>query len=598
MSRTGSLAVILTVATAAFFTQLGGARLWDRDEPRNAGCAAEMLERQDWIVPTFNGELRTHKPVLLYWCIISAYQLFGVDEFSARFWSALLGIGTVLATWALGTRLFSPRAGFWAAIVLATTLMFNVAAHAATPDSLLIFCGTMALVTYVHAVDPPQWTGRATNDDPLPAPAFLPLPRGAAAVMYAFMGLGILAKGPVGLVLPTAVLGMFLLIVTRKTGETVISSPPTWGQTFRRILPIVAPGHFLRTCWRMRPITALAIAGLIAGPWYYLVGVHTNGEWLSGFFWEHNVSRALDPMEGHSGSLFYYPVALLIGTFPWSVLTIPVILSTRESWKSGQSVPAVTFLLCWVGVYVAVFSTAQTKLPSYITPTYPAVAVLVGCFLANWQETAPAYAESLKTWRGWPAVSALTLAALGFALLVGLPLAAHHFLPGDELLGMIGLPPLLGGVTVFLLLRRQQTQAAVGALAVSAALFAVGLFGFVAPQVSRHQQIERLLQVANRGERPSPLAAYGSQEPSWVFYAKREIPLFRAEDSDRAMEFLREAPERCLITTRHHFQRLESQLPPNVAILSQIPYFLRNDAILLLGRTPYTAQTEQHATPR
>ncbi len=413
MSRKRSLAVILTVSAATFFTQLGGARLWDRDEPRNAGCAAEMLQRQDWIVPTFNGELRTHKPVLLYWCIMSAYQLFGVHEFSARFCSALLGIGTVLATWTLGTRLFSPRAGFWAAIVLATTLMFNVAAHAATPDSLLIFCGTMALVTYVHAVDPRQWAG-SPNCDAVARTGFLPLPLGTAAAMYAFMGLGILAKGPVGLVLPTAVLGMFLLIETRTPHQAPSDALPGLVPTLHRALQIVAPGHFLRTCWRMRPITALVVAGAIAGPWYYLVGIHTNGEWLSGFFWEHNISRALDPMEGHSGSLFYYPVALLIGTFPWSVLTIPVVLATRESCKSRRSVPAFTFLLCWIGVYLAIFSVAQTKLPSYITPTYPAIAVLVGCFLAHWQETAPAYAESLKSWRGWPALSALTLAAIGW----------------------------------------------------------------------------------------------------------------------------------------------------------------------------------------
>ncbi len=159
---------------------------------------------------------------------------------------------------------------------------------------------------------------------------------------------------------------------------------------------------------------------------------------------------------------------------------------------------------------------------------------------------------------------------------------------------MIGLPPLLGGVSTYLLLRRERTDAAVGTLVVSATVFAVGLFGLVAPRVSEHQQIERLLQAAHRGERPSPLAAYGSQEPSWVFYARREIPLFCAEQPDRAAEFLRNDPERCLITTRHHFQRLESQLPPNVAILAEIPYFLRDDAVLLLGQTTYVSQAKQN----
>ena len=69
----------LVVAVAAFvmLTNLGGPRLWDRDEPRNAGCAKEMLQRGDWVVPTFNAQLRSHKPALLYWCIMSSYLALG-----------------------------------------------------------------------------------------------------------------------------------------------------------------------------------------------------------------------------------------------------------------------------------------------------------------------------------------------------------------------------------------------------------------------------------------------------------------------------------------------------------------------------------------
>ena len=76
--------VLVAVAALVFFTNLGGNRLMDRDEPRNAGCAAEMLARHDWVVPTFNAELRTHKPVLTYWFIMSGYAIFGVNEFGAQ----------------------------------------------------------------------------------------------------------------------------------------------------------------------------------------------------------------------------------------------------------------------------------------------------------------------------------------------------------------------------------------------------------------------------------------------------------------------------------------------------------------------------------
>ena len=363
--RLRPIALVLAVALATFFTQLGAARLWDRDEPRNARCAYEMWQRHDWVVPTFNDELRTHKPVLLYWCMMSAYEVFGVSEFAVRFWSAALALVTVAATYALGRRLFDPQAGFWAAIVLATTLMFNVAARAATPDSLLICCCTLALVAYAHCVRARAWLPSLPGGAPegIEVHEFVPLRFWPAVVVYGAMGLGVLAKGPIGLVLPTAVLGMFLLVTTLPTASPTNDEPHLlvvrW---LRRTARVFHPLHFVRTCWRMRPLTALAVCALVAGPWYFLVGVRTEGQWLRGFFWEHNVSRALNTMEGHRGSsLLYYPITLLVGTFPWSVLTIPLLLSLREDWRQRYGRPAYTLLLCWIGVWVAAFSRFADK---------------------------------------------------------------------------------------------------------------------------------------------------------------------------------------------------------------------------------------------
>src|SRR5687767_6234026 len=116
------ISLLCAVSGLVFFFNLGTARLWDRDEPRNAGCAAEMLARNDWVVPVFNGQLRSQKPALLYWLMMATYGVFGVNEWSARLPSALMGMGTVLVTYAMGRRLFSPTAALWGAIVLATSL--------------------------------------------------------------------------------------------------------------------------------------------------------------------------------------------------------------------------------------------------------------------------------------------------------------------------------------------------------------------------------------------------------------------------------------------------------------------------------------------
>src|SRR4029450_2619828 len=135
--------LVVAVAALGMLTNLRGARVWDRDEPRNAGCAREMLLRNDWVVPTFNGELRAHKPVLLYWCIMASYSALEVNELAARLPSALCSIASSLCVYLMGRRLFGPQAGVWAGIALATSLMFVVAGRAATPDALLIFCTTL-----------------------------------------------------------------------------------------------------------------------------------------------------------------------------------------------------------------------------------------------------------------------------------------------------------------------------------------------------------------------------------------------------------------------------------------------------------------------
>ncbi|HEX5470314.1 MAG TPA: glycosyltransferase family 39 protein, partial [Lacipirellulaceae bacterium] len=142
-----TIAVAL-LAAASFLTGLGLARLWDEDEPKNAVCGQEMFSRGDWIVPTFNGQLRTDKPILIYWCMIAVYQLFGVSEMSARLPSALAGIGTIVLTFHLGRMMFDRRTGLMASCLAASALMFAVLARGATPDSLLIFCITASITSF------------------------------------------------------------------------------------------------------------------------------------------------------------------------------------------------------------------------------------------------------------------------------------------------------------------------------------------------------------------------------------------------------------------------------------------------------------------
>src|SRR5512135_3729516 len=127
---------IILAASVVFFVNLGAAGLWDEDEPLYASVARDMLHRGDWVVPVFNGRMFLEKPPLTYWLMMLGYGLLGETELATRFWSAMSGIGTALLTYQLGRRLFNRRAGLWAGLVMATTLLFTISARAATTDSL------------------------------------------------------------------------------------------------------------------------------------------------------------------------------------------------------------------------------------------------------------------------------------------------------------------------------------------------------------------------------------------------------------------------------------------------------------------------------
>src|SRR3954447_682307 len=131
--RAGHYLLLLVVAAVTCLPNLGAPSLWDIDEGHNAEAAREMLASGNWIVPTFNFQLRVDKPALLYWLQIAAYQVCGVNEFAARLPSALAALVAVLAAYELGRAMFGAATGLVTGLVLASTAMFCAAAHFANP---------------------------------------------------------------------------------------------------------------------------------------------------------------------------------------------------------------------------------------------------------------------------------------------------------------------------------------------------------------------------------------------------------------------------------------------------------------------------------
>lgn len=593
MDRANGLILVMITAGVIFFFNLGSSKLWDRDEPRNAGCAREMLERGDLVTPTFNGELRDAKPVLLYWMIISAYEMFGVNEFAARFWSAVAALGTVVCTWFIGQRLFGRQVGIVSSIVLSSCLMFDVAARAATPDSLLIFFSTASLTVFIAFAFP-----KTGNQDRLVfaesskeyQEAGFPRSWTMAFGMYSLMAVGVLAKGPIAFLMPTAIIGMYLLLVTLERKPSAVVNTGIFARIAGIVLAIVRPFHpihFLRTCWSMRLPLAIVLILVLAGPWYYLVGQATDGEFLRGFFLKEHLGRSTTAFENHAGGVWYYPVVLLIGLFPWSVFMLPMIDSAFRHgvYRDARFV----FLFCWVAVQISVFTLVQTKLPSYITPCYPAFAVLIGRMLTWWSGS-----EAVP--RPWMLkLSFTTLLISGLAISGGL-LWATGQIPGiNRLIVAIGLVPVLSGAILLYMIRgasgwnaRAQTVMLTGAV-----LFSVLFFGGALVEASRYQQYSRLWAATMDEDRP--LGAYGLLEPSWVFYSQRsirelslagsgetsdDVPFWRKKPAAGVRDFLESGGQ--VITTRSRLAEIKRSSDLRLEIVGRSRYFLKPEELVMI----------------
>lgn len=537
-TRAAHYLLLLTAAVLLYLPGLGVPSLWDIDEGNNAECACEMRESGNWIVPTFNHQLRTDKPALLYWCQVAAYHLCGVGEFAARLPSAAAALLTVLLTYELGRRMFGALAGLLAGLALASALLFGGSAHFANPDALLNACTMLTFLLF--------WDGY-TRDDP-----------GWLAWVGVSTGLGFLAKGPVGLVLPLAVINLYLL----------------WARQWRQWL-------------RPRMLLGVLLWVLVAVPWYALVGAETKGEFLRGFFGIHNLERALQPMEGHGGPVYYHALSLLLGFLPWSVFLLPTVRNAVREARSNDDGPrqATRFLACWIAVYFVSFSISRTKLPNYILPLYPAVALLTGRFLDRWRRGEIAVRRSvLPVSLGcWALVGmGLTLGLLVVSGALDVPQLQHH-LPGMEEGAWLGVLPLVGAGGAWLCLRRGARGSALGWLATTAVLFGVGVFTWGGPALDAHKAPRPLVAeaVLLQPERDIRIGCYGYFQPSLVFYCQRKVEVFT--DEKQVRDFLRCPLPAYLFVPADVWDGMAAQIPGTTRLLGRHWDLYRRCEVLVIG---------------
>jgi 4-amino-4-deoxy-L-arabinose transferase-like glycosyltransferase len=588
--------LITAIGLIVFFVNLGATRLWDQDEAYFARTAVEMQQRHEWIVPYFNGEVFAHKPPLMFWMMRIGFVLFGVNEFAARFWSATFAVATALLVYRLGRRMFNAEAGLWSGIAICTAMMFDVVARAATPDSFLVFFSTLAIYLFARHENwdnGPEGTSASAPDRPRSWRAW--------AAIYASMGLAVLVKGPIGVLLPGSTIGLYSLL-----RNPIESRGPQIDDRFVLFIRRFSPARIATAIWTMRPLIAIATILAVSGPWFVLVGWRTGGQFLSEFFGTQNYGRFFNAMDHHSGGIWYYIPAVLAGFFPWSMFAIPTAIDLtrrcrgKESWRRGAR-----FIASWAIVWISFFSLASTKLPNYVLPAYPALALATGCLIEKWIRQEAAVRPLM------PRLSFGSMIAVGCAIVIGAAVMAHRTASGVSLLERIGATPdltralpligLLGAILVaggamsMTFIERRQHQRAMLALAATAVLFCTTTLAAVAVQVDKLQPTPDIAAAIREHVPGQPqIAQFGYFRPSLVYYADAHVEACKTPQ--RTAEFLAQSAESFVVTTEDNYARLAALLPPEIAVLKRQADFPRGQSVVLLGHKTELAKASGSAT--
>jgi len=459
--------------------------LVDRDEPRFARATVEMIEKNDWFIPYFNGKYRFDKPVLTYWLMRVGYTVFGQNELGARLHSIVSTILTALVIFWAGLRWFSPLAGFGAAFTFLTCFQVIVNGRSCVADMPMVLAVAFAQLMLFELLRQP--TTRAQQ------PWMLGF--------YTALGVGFLAKGPIAILVPLLSLLLYRFVFWRR--------PVPWKN--------------------FRPHIGLPLMLLIIGAWGIPALVKTGG-----LFWkvgmdEHVVKRGMEVFH----SRVYFPGFYLLSAFlslqPWLAFAGRGWAAMRSGWGAENA-----FLVSWLLAPYLIFTLYATQLPHYVLPGFAAF------FLILTQALDKPFVET--GWmRWWFRIVLAILVVLVVLVSLGLAFAlSHNAVPGITwaLTGLIG---LLGGLVTLALVarygRRLFLWAGVLAISISVVLIGTGMRKLSPPV--------QMVPVFKKMPAGSHYLGYHFMEGTLVFYGRSQWTMTRSTE-DLEM-FLREPGPRLAV---------------------------------------------------
>jgi 4-amino-4-deoxy-L-arabinose transferase-like glycosyltransferase len=346
-------------AAASLFLFLGTRGLNEPDEGRYAEIGREMVASGDWLVPHLNGIPHFQKPPLLYWATAASIRVFGVNEWGARVPSALAAFGVIALTYWIGLMLFDRSTGVAAALVLLSSLEFFGCARLLTPDMFMAFWITAAIACLIRF-------GKGGH-------------RLWAWLFFAAMGLGFLTKGPMAFVVP-------------------ISAALSWQISRRR-----GPDP-LRLPW----LGGVALMLAIGLSWFIVLSVQ-NPALLHYFAGDELIQRFASKHHGRSKPFWFFAWVLPAGLYPWTFFLGAMLWHLgRGAYRGWRPQPDQWLLIGWVAIPLMILSLSGSKLPTYVLPLFPSMALAIG----HWTRTR----ENFRLWNAALVTTLIALAAVCVAV--------------------------------------------------------------------------------------------------------------------------------------------------------------------------------------
>lgn len=448
--------VLALIFGALLAFRLGSAPLANPDEGRYAEIPREMVASGDWVTPRLDGVPYFEKPPLAYWMVAACEEVLGPSEWSVRLAPALFALGGILATYGAARRIYGRDAGFWAAVILGTSLLYLALGHLLLIDVPLAALMGATLFCFILGV----------REEPGAARRLL------FYGLYASSALATLTKGLEGFLVTGAVMFLWLLVFNQ------------WG----RLRPFYLP-------------SGIALFLAIAAPWHLLVASRNPG-WAHFYFVYEHWERFTDKGHGRYQPFWFFAPIVVLGFFPWTgFLWSAFREALAGGWARRRENADAWFFATWAAFIFLFFSASQSKLVTYILPVFPPLAVLTGRWLAAALARPDAFARMRLGLRVFGFLSGLLAAALCVAVLKpGLirdPQQAKALAPYAFVIAAI---LCVGGIRA--LVPRGDSGARGAAIAMTATLaFMVGILSYAMPIIDQ-RSTKDLAEVAKELVRP------------------------------------------------------------------------------------------------